>query len=513
MTPRQVTAGSRAWPTTVLLLIATVGWVLYWYSDTARAMVAIWARSDTYAHAFIVPPITLWLIWRKRDELARLKPEPTLWMVLPILATTIFWLMGELTAVNALTQFALVATLILTIISTLGISVSRQIAFPLAFLLLSVPVGDFMMPKLMEWTAWFTVVALRASGIPVYQEGLQFVIPSGSWSVVEACSGIRYIIASVTVGTLFAYLNYVTLRRRLIFIAISFIVPVFANWLRAYMIVMIGHLSGNKLAVGVDHLIYGWVFFGLVITAMFAIGARWSESDSGGERAAKAQTAARSGGSGGSPSWLVALTIAALTAGGPLAFMAITTADRASPPILGQLEAPPGWVPAPEFTAWIPAYESPSATTQATFDDGNGPVGIYIAYYRNQDYGRKLITSTNMLVTSNDRIWSVISRSAFRTGLQDPPLEATKTEILSKERATESRFVVWQWYWINGRLTTSNIAAKWLTALSRLRGQGDDSAVVMLYAPAESAPEKLNAFAAAAGPKIRQLLATTREVR
>ena len=177
-----------------------------------------------------------------------------------------------------MTQFALVATLILAIISTLGISVSRQIAFPLAFLLLSVPIGDFMMPKLMEWTAWFTVLALRASGIPVYQEGLQFVIPSGNWSVVEACSGIRYIIASVTVGTLFAYLNYVTLRRRLIFIAISFIVPVIANWLRAYMIVMIGHLSGNKLAVGVDHLIYGWVFFGIVIMAMFAIGARWSEN-------------------------------------------------------------------------------------------------------------------------------------------------------------------------------------------------------------------------------------------
>ena len=201
------------WRKALLLLLATITWVLFWYWDTARAMVAIWARSDTYAHAFIVPPISLWLIWRKRHELARLKPEPTLWLVLPLIATTTFWLMGELTAVNALTQFALIVTLILAIISTLGLQVSRQIAFPLAFLLLSVPVGDFMMPKLMEWTAWFTVLALRASGIPVYQEGLQFVIPSGNWSVVEACSGIRYIIASVTVGTLFAYLNYVTLRR------------------------------------------------------------------------------------------------------------------------------------------------------------------------------------------------------------------------------------------------------------------------------------------------------------
>jgi exosortase A len=510
MTALPVTAGNRAWPTTLFLLIATIGWVLFWYWDTARAMVAIWARSDTYAHAFIVPPITLWLIWRKRHELARLNPEPTLWMVLPILATTVFWLMGELTAVNALTQFALVATLILTIISTLGISVCRQIAFPLAFLLLSVPFGDFMMPKLMEWTAWFAVLALRASGIPVYQEGLQFVIPSGNWSVVEACSGIRYIIASVTVGTLFAYLNYVTLRRRLIFIAISFIVPVVANWLRAYMIVMIGHLSSNKLAVGVDHLIYGWVFFGLVIMAMFAIGARWSEHAPTETHSAMAQPA---GTRNGFSSWLVMTAIAVLTASGPLAYLAITNADKAAPATLGSLKTPPGWSPAPAFTAWTPAYENPSATLQSTLDDGNGPVGVYVAYYRSQDYGRKLITSTNTLVTSNDRIWSVISRGALKAELQDSPLEVTTAEILSKEGGIESRFAVWQWYWINGRLTSSDIEAKWLTALSRFRGQGDDSAVVMLYAPSGRSPERLSDFAAAAGPQIQQLLAATREAR
>jgi exosortase len=112
----------------------------------------------------------------------------------------------------------------------------------------------------MQWTADATVFGLRLSGIPVYHEGQHLVIPSGSWAVVEACSGVRYLIASLTVGTLFAYLTYQSLKRRLIFVALSIIVPVIANWARAYMIVMLGHLSGNKLAVGVDHLIYGWVF-------------------------------------------------------------------------------------------------------------------------------------------------------------------------------------------------------------------------------------------------------------
>lgn len=510
MTKLPTGASNRNWPATLLMLLCTIVWILFWYWDTARAMLAIWARSDTYAHAFIVPPITLWLIWRKRNELARLLPEPTLWMTPPILVTTVVWLLGELTAVNALTQVALVTLLILVIVSTIGIRVSRQIAFPLAFLLLCVPVGDFMMPKLMEWTAWFTVAALRASGIPVYQEGLQFVIPSGYWSVVEACSGIRYIIASVTVGTLFAYLNYVTLRRRLIFIAISFIVPVIANWLRAYMIVLIGHISGNKLAVGVDHLIYGWVFFGIVIMAMFAIGARWSENG-----ATEAQTATPQStlASSGHPPWLVLLVVTFLTALGPLSNIAINNADRAAPAIMGSLPPPAAWAQVPPFTAWSPAYENASAVAQATFDGGSGPVGVYIAFYRGQGYGRKLITSTNTLVASNDKVWSVVSRSSIQTALERLPQAVRKTDILSKEGNKEERFVVWHWYWINGRVTTSDIEAKWLTALSRLRGQGDDSAVVMLFTPAENSADRLRTFAAAAAPQIDKLLAATHEAR
>ena len=55
------------------------------------------------------------------------------------------------------------------------------------------PFGEFALPQMMEWTANFTVLALRLSGIPVFREGLQFVIPSGNWSVVEACSGVRYL--------------------------------------------------------------------------------------------------------------------------------------------------------------------------------------------------------------------------------------------------------------------------------------------------------------------------------
>ena len=63
------------------------------------------------------------------------------------------------------------------------------------------------------------------------------------------------------------------------FMSAAILVPIVANWLRAYMIVMLGHLSNNRLAVGVDHLIYGWIFFGLVMLLLFWVGSFWRSTD------------------------------------------------------------------------------------------------------------------------------------------------------------------------------------------------------------------------------------------
>jgi exosortase/archaeosortase family protein len=105
--------------------------------------------------------------------------------------------------------------------------------------------------------------------------------------VVEGCSGVRYLIASITVGTLDAYLNYTELRKRILFVLLSIVVPIIANGLRAYMIVMIAHLSDGRLAHGIDHFIYGWVFFGLVILLLFWLGSFWRDETPVGVAAAR----------------------------------------------------------------------------------------------------------------------------------------------------------------------------------------------------------------------------------
>jgi len=506
------------WKTPLFVLLPVLAWLFFWYRETAMAMVTIWARSDTFAHGFIVPPIVLWLLWRQRRQLAAAVPQPQWWMLLPLSGLAFAWLLGELAAINALTQFAFTGLLIAGILLICGLKAAKTMAFPLAFLLLAVPFGDFMMPTLMDWTARFTVLGLRMSGIPVYQEGLQFVIPSGNWSVVEACSGVRYLIASFTVGTLFAYLSYRSLKRRLIFIAFSLAVPIVANWLRAYIIVMLGHLSGNKLAAGVDHLIYGWVFFGVVILLMFMIGARWAEPME--EHPAGTGTTQSSPAANGKSFWIAALLFAIVVALPHAMQRGIEQLQASASPQISLAATSGGWTLQEQaLTDWKPAFQNPSTEVNAVFARDGNRVGLYLGYYRNQNYGRKLVSSENMLVKYKDSQWARVASGSIQTDFIKPAQTLRTAELRGAgldQHGNSTQLVVWQIYWVNGWLTASDHVAKAYSAFSRLFGQGDESAVIILYAPKEQAgggEAVLQRFAQDNAEMIAATLRHTREQR
>ena len=250
------------------------------FPDTVVSIVDIWWRYDTFTHGFFVLPTFLWLVWRERQALAALPPASPDARALPLLAAAgLLWLLSRTAGILAGEQLALVLMIILVLHAFAGRDIARAIRFPLLFLLFLAPLGEEIVPQLMEITADLTAGAVALSGIPIYREGLFLSLPSGNWSVVEACSGIRYLIASITLGSLYAYLNYRSTGRRLAFIALAAAVPILANGVRAFLIVMIGHFSGMELATGVDHLIYGWIFFGIVMFVLFSIGSLLREPE------------------------------------------------------------------------------------------------------------------------------------------------------------------------------------------------------------------------------------------
>lgn len=484
---------TRDWRNALLALAGLLAWATFLFWDTAAGMVSIWARSETFTHGFLVLPIVLWLIWRQREAILSQSPAPYLTVLPLVLVAGFAWLLGSLAAVNAAAQFAYVALLVLSVVALIGPAVARLIAFPLLFTFFAVPVGEFLMPQLMAWTADFTVVALRLSGIPVYREGLQFVIPSGNWSVVEACSGVRYLIASLTVGTLFAYLSYQSTYRRVLFVLVSILVPVLANWLRAYIIVMLGHLSGNKLAAGVDHLIYGWLFFGVVIMLMFMIGARWAETPvaPGVNKPGAANTPKRAH----SVALLGAATaVTALLLWLPqLIFSAIENKAAAGPLVVRAPVLQSGWQPATGANVvFKPAFLNTSAETNTLYEKGGQVVGLYMGLYRNQNQERKMVSSSNSLIGGTGTSW-VQTASANRAVPIAGKAQDVRTAFLREppgaQSGNSSQLAVWQIYWVGGTLTSSDYLAKAYSAWYRLTGRGDDSAVLILYAPNGKADE------------------------
>ena len=472
-----------AWQVPGIAFLIVLAMLLGVYHQTAGSMVAIWLRSDTFAHAFAVPPLVLWLVWRKREELSALVPRPMVWALAPMACAAAAWMVGRLALANAVEQLAFTSMLVLAVPLLLGRQVGWALLFPISFLFFAVPVGEFLVPTMMQWTADFTVMALRLSGIPVYREGLQFVIPTGHWLVVDACSGIRYLVASLMVGSLFAYLNYRTVSRRLIFVALSILVPIVANWLRAYLTVMLGHLSGNKLATGFDHLIYGWLLFGVVIMALFVIGARWSQAPA-------APVQANAGVAMNLPAprvvWSVGLMAVALLCLPQLLLGLETQKPSAAPSLQLQERLTADWRATDQpVTDWTPSIQQASAQTQRSYRSSDMEVGVYIAYYRNQDTSHQLVSSSSALVKNQDPHWNQLSRGVVSVPATAGGFEAASAEIVAASMSGRSRntgLMVWHWYWVGGVVTRSDVVAKLLGVWQRLTGQGDESAVLVLYA-------------------------------
>lgn len=475
--------GSSHWPISLAMTSLLVLAILGLFYETAWSMVSIWYRSETFAHGFIIVPITLWLIWEKRSALKPMAPQPEYRVLLLLLGGGFLWLAGYLADALVVQQLALVSILIFAVWTLLGNRITWALAFPLAFLFFAVPMGEDLVPPLMEVTATATVYLIKLTGIPVYREGLFFSLPSGDWSVVEACSGVRYLIASVTLGALYAYLTYSRLFKRVLFIIAATIVPIIANSLRAYIIVMLGHLSDMKIATGVDHLIYGWLFFGLVMLILFSLGAIWRDP----HQETSADTRATGYAQAFGKSRLVPLgLVLASAAVWPL--LAYAMDNRETLQLDYQIALPSqfaGWKGEPiDSSAWLPRFNGASQTIHRQYLNGEQQIGVSIGHYAQRKRGAELINSQNMLLGSEEKNWRITEKGKVTIRIKGEPLQIDQFMI----KGGDHSYQVLSWYRIGVEHTASRYKGKLLEAYYRLTFGRQDSARVVISIPRETLP-------------------------
>ena len=208
-------------------------------------------------------PCSLYFIYQKRHQLAVIEFKPTFIPLIALLGAIFIQLFALVGDIKILMHIATFTSLPLLIWLLIGHKAAKCIVFPLFFLVFCIPIGDQLIPHLQEITTDIAVPLLELTNVPIYRNGLYLDIPEGRFLVAEACSGISFLISSIVFGFLYAYISFNSLKKRLIFIVISVAIPIIANALRVYGIILTGHLSDMQYAVGADHLIYGGVFMQL----------------------------------------------------------------------------------------------------------------------------------------------------------------------------------------------------------------------------------------------------------
>lgn len=477
-----------------MALMLVTGIAAYW--STAASIVSIWWRSGTFTHGFLIVPIVVFLIWRMRDDVARIAPRPQRLALIPLLGLLGVWLASRLLDVNVGQQFAWVALIPALAWLLFGTPATRALIFPLAYLFFAVPFGEFLVPTLQDITAAFTVWALNLTGIPVLWEGRLFYIPSGSFEVAAACSGVRYLIASIALGTLFAYITYHSNRRRALFVALAVVVPIIANGVRAYIIVMLAHLSGHTLAVGVDHFIYGWAFFGLVMLALFWIGNRFRDAPP----VAAPVVAASSTMPANPKAWFALSAVAAtLLIATPLSESLLFAGNGRALEV--QLPAGRGdWTgPRPSVDGWMPRFAGASSQQRAEYRRGADAVQVYAAYYARQTQDAELINSEN----------GVFDQERERRLGDEPvtlalPDGGAWTAHETRVQTPGGARVIWHWYVVDGVDVVSSVKAKLIEARARLSRSTRGSSVIVVAADYDTQPDQ-------ARQRLREFLGALRD--
>jgi exosortase A len=461
---------------TLLAIIIT----LAVYRDTAWSMVEIWRDSDTFAHGFVIFPISAFLVWRKRHELAMLQPEPVRYGPLVLIGPGLIWLLGYISDVQVVQQFCLVVTIILLVWTLLGWEVVKLIAFPLAYLLFAVPFGKFLVPHMIDFSAAFAIAALRLTGVPVFADGTSFSTPGANWIVLEVCSGMRYMIAALVVGTLYAYLTYSSLIRRWIFILVTIAFTFFASGMRVYIVVMIGHFIDMRYAKGFDHLFIGWVFFGIVMLLLFWIGSLWSEDESQLTGSTQGAGTDKQTGYVARSSFLVTGLVSLLVISvWPLAGSWMDSrVDSNYEASLTVPVAEAGWALSSQLVDdWKPYYVGFDAETHETYSKGERRVGVYLPYYQSQRQGAELISSVNRLLETSREGWRKDGQKNIAINLAGQKLDIVQTKLVSNR----INLLVYHWNWFDGTNMTSDHRAKLLEIKNRLLGRNLPAAAVIVY--------------------------------
>lgn len=386
-------ASPKAWTAWQRHLAALAGlWtaLLAIFHRDAADMAGIWWHSSTFTHCLLMVPMIGWLVSQRVPLLRTLAPAWWPPALLWIAGGGLVWLVGEAAGVGLFRQLGLVLMLQGAVGAALGERLVRGLLFPLAYALLLVPFGEELVPLLQTFTAHISIVLLHLAGLEAQMEGVFITTRAGFFEVAEECSGVNFLIAMLAYSVFAAHLCFKSWTRRIVFVALALVTTILANALRAWGTMVAAEIWGIEAAGGIDHIFYGWIFFGLVILLVMLVAKRWFDRPAN-------DAAVDLAGLHGTPRFAGSAKLvlpAALAL--PLLFAAWAgLVGGRDAPLAATIEvaAPAGWRETlADGVRWTPRFDGADRVLLRHFVDAKGRrVTVAIGGYERQAEGREVV--------------------------------------------------------------------------------------------------------------------------
>ena len=494
--PMPQLAVPRAWLLAAPLCLVILILLPFLFDETSAALIAAWSGTSTYSYCFLIIPISGWLAWERRHDLLAATPRPSVFGFALLAAAGVVWLFAELTSTLVLAELAIVAMAQSIVVATLGIQAARILIFPLVYLVFVVPVGETFVPALQAITANSAVTLLKLTGLPVRSEGLTIDLPNARWIVDEACAGLKFLVASVAVGALLSGMFLRSWSRRIVFMILSIVVPIAANVFRAYIVVAISYFTDNAYAAGIDHILYGWVVFALVLLGMVAIAVAMREGDGDHSSARlRAPPPLRTPGVISARPFMAAalmsLVLVTSFKAGAVSLEGLPT-DAALPESL-PLSVQGPWTMIATTDPSPPIFSGPDRVWNQAYSDGTATIYLSVGYYAFERSGAEVASLRHRFSSGT----SMRKRGEYWQDA-DASTQTFHAKALTFGGRGERR-LLWYWLWVDGRHTGSPYLAKLLQLKAKLLGGPTAAAIISIstdYSGAEnSATTRLSQFA------------------
>ncbi len=499
------------------------------YHDSLAFMARIWINDENYSHGILVPAVSVFLIWKKRYAIFAHPLVGTWWGSAFLLGGLALYIVGELATLYVLLHVSLWCILVGLVVSLLGTSATRAMAFPFVYLLTAIPLPQFLYQnlsaKLQLVSSSLGVGCLQIIGVTAFQDGNVIDLGPIQLQVIDACSGLRYLFPLAAIALLCAYLFQDRMWKRVVLFLSSIPISILLNGFRIGMIGVLIDRYGQASAEGFYHLFEGWILFMVSLAILIAemwflrqLGSgkggallEWSDNS----RAPGTTGTIQSDGAGTYSAFRRAPYLYSL---GMLALMPLLGMH-----LHGREEIPPARQTFLDFPMTLGSWAGTTLPLESRyievlkFDDyvlaeysrpGSAPINLYVAYYRSQQKGRSAHSPQTCIPGGG---WEITSHTTLYLTTPDHPLHRQPVNRVLIQKGDDKQLVLY-WFKQRERLLSNEYLVKFYLLWDALTRQRTDGALIRLTTHVESnesdmdAERRLTALAGSFTPVMSQFV-------